>query len=337
MKLSLCIPTYNRSAMLRELLDSIVAQIDKNNREMIEICISDNASTDDTAEQINNYIANHNDVQILFKQNKTNMGPDRNYLEAVKMANGEYAWIIGSDDKLADGALERVLAEISNNYDVYVMSRTSYTCDFSEKINREYFFKKEISKDYVFHLNSVEGWDQYFNAAENLGAVFSYLSSIIFKREEWNKIDDYEPYIGTAYVHSYILLKVLLSKSSTLKMIINSYVMNRQGNDSFYVNPCQRVMLDYDGYLKLSKLFKNPLLKRDFKQILIKQWPYPSYQIPLQTSNKEFSLFIRRMRAIGYDEGIIESLKRLHDHKILASGMNIDHAINYIKRKVKHE
>ena len=45
--LSNCIPTYNRSAYLRECLESIVSSA-KGHEEQFEIVISDNASTDDT-------------------------------------------------------------------------------------------------------------------------------------------------------------------------------------------------------------------------------------------------------------------------------------------------
>ncbi|EBH2219729.1 glycosyltransferase, partial [Salmonella enterica] len=48
MLISFCIPTYNRKEYLEELLNSINNQ-EKFNLD-IEICISDNASTDGTEE-----------------------------------------------------------------------------------------------------------------------------------------------------------------------------------------------------------------------------------------------------------------------------------------------
>ena len=45
-RLSICIPTYNRAVELRPLLDTIVAQTGHGLD--VEIVISDNASTDNT-------------------------------------------------------------------------------------------------------------------------------------------------------------------------------------------------------------------------------------------------------------------------------------------------
>ena len=50
--LSISIPTYNRSVYLEECLNSIVQQIDINEKAKIEIYISDNGSTDDTYEVV---------------------------------------------------------------------------------------------------------------------------------------------------------------------------------------------------------------------------------------------------------------------------------------------
>ena len=53
-KLSICIPTYNRDKLLEETLNSIIRQANSNNIEKFEICVSDNASTDSTDEIIKN-------------------------------------------------------------------------------------------------------------------------------------------------------------------------------------------------------------------------------------------------------------------------------------------
>ena len=59
-ELSICIPTYNRAEYLKEALDSIIKQINDTNRDKVEICISDNASEDNTKELIENYRKKHN-------------------------------------------------------------------------------------------------------------------------------------------------------------------------------------------------------------------------------------------------------------------------------------
>ncbi len=49
-KLSICIPTYNRGKFLPDLFESILSEIDEENRSVIEVVVSDNASGDNTEE-----------------------------------------------------------------------------------------------------------------------------------------------------------------------------------------------------------------------------------------------------------------------------------------------
>jgi len=56
-KLTIAIPTYNGARYIREALDSIISQLDDIDEE-VEIVISDNASTDQTPEIIENYRRN---------------------------------------------------------------------------------------------------------------------------------------------------------------------------------------------------------------------------------------------------------------------------------------
>ncbi|EDQ3425490.1 glycosyltransferase family 2 protein, partial [Salmonella enterica subsp. enterica serovar 4,[5],12:i:-] len=71
MLISFCIPTYNRKEYLEELLNSINNQ-EKFNLD-IEICISDNASTDGTEEMIDVWRNNYN-FPIIYRRNSVNLG-----------------------------------------------------------------------------------------------------------------------------------------------------------------------------------------------------------------------------------------------------------------------
>ena len=93
--LSICIPTYQRKKILSETLDSLI-EVAKKCPGDIEICVSDNASTDGTFAQLKKYSAKH--PFIRAQQNKENLGYDRNLRAAVEMARSEYCWAIGDDD-----------------------------------------------------------------------------------------------------------------------------------------------------------------------------------------------------------------------------------------------
>jgi glycosyltransferase involved in cell wall biosynthesis len=99
---SIAIPTYNRCAMLRTALLSAQAQT----YDPIEIVVSDNASTDDTAEMVRE-MAREDDRIRLFV-NETNI-ESLNFLKVIGACRGEYVKFLNDDDLLLPHAVERMV------------------------------------------------------------------------------------------------------------------------------------------------------------------------------------------------------------------------------------
>src|SRR3990167_10585056 len=86
MKLSLCIPTYNRAAHLSNCLKSInIAALHYS--DSIEVCISDNASQDATQDVVSQTTMI---LPVTYHRNDHNLGIPRNFLNVVAMAKGEF-------------------------------------------------------------------------------------------------------------------------------------------------------------------------------------------------------------------------------------------------------
>lgn len=96
MTLSICIPTYNRSAHLARCLQAAVVSARRAGGS-VEICVSDNCSTDDTPEVVR---AAQAAWPLRYQRTAKNIGAAANFLEAVGMARGEFVWLIGDDDLL---------------------------------------------------------------------------------------------------------------------------------------------------------------------------------------------------------------------------------------------
>ena len=77
---SVGIPTYNRSKLLRRALTGVVNQTLEN----IEIWVLDNASTDDTAD----VVASFCDERIHYLRNESNIGHSANATAALQAAYG---------------------------------------------------------------------------------------------------------------------------------------------------------------------------------------------------------------------------------------------------------
>ena len=95
MKISICIPQYNRI----ELLLKGLRVIEKQEYHDIEVVISDDCSQDDTIVQIKKLKDSYK-YPIILGTSDVNMGYDRNYRKCIELSNGDYAIVIGNDDTL---------------------------------------------------------------------------------------------------------------------------------------------------------------------------------------------------------------------------------------------
>lgn len=101
--LTICIPTYNRSAFLKKTLNSIVNQKIFTDTENIEIVVSDNCSTDDTFYVVQKLINRYGEKIKYFKTEK-NIGFD-NFEYVMNKGTGLFLKL--NNDTLAhsDGSL----------------------------------------------------------------------------------------------------------------------------------------------------------------------------------------------------------------------------------------
>ena len=109
-RLSVCISTYNRAAWLSTALRNII-RLYPAPIEGVEFVICDNASTDATPEAARDFLMR---PDAVFRRNPVNVGMLGNLRETAKAANGDYVWIVGDDDLLLPGAVERVLDALDN-------------------------------------------------------------------------------------------------------------------------------------------------------------------------------------------------------------------------------
>ncbi len=114
--LSICIPTFNRLHYLKEALGTILPQAQRLG---VEVCVSDNHSTDGTGGYLTE-MAERFSCLTYCVQNE-NVGLDRNMLAVIFMARGNYIFPIGDDDYLPDGVAEKIINELDENSDVIIL------------------------------------------------------------------------------------------------------------------------------------------------------------------------------------------------------------------------
>ena len=85
---SIGLPVFNGDKYLEQALESLLNQDFQD----FEIIISDNASTDDTAEICRSYAAADNRIQ--YHRNECNIGSGPNYRRVFELARGEYLQVV---------------------------------------------------------------------------------------------------------------------------------------------------------------------------------------------------------------------------------------------------
>lgn len=185
MKLSICIPTFNRSRHLANCLNAIIQSASKADGDF-QICVSDNASTDDTEGVVRSV---QGAIPIKYVRNKVNIGAARNYLNAVAMADGDFVWLVGDDDLLLPSAIDRVLRMIDENGDI------DYFCVNAFHLTTDYV----QSFPHPFDMAKLPEHMEPFSSWPNTGKVqfldlidpkvsFDFLGGIflsVFKRDKW--------------------------------------------------------------------------------------------------------------------------------------------------------
>jgi hypothetical protein len=103
--LSICVPTFNRSSSLQNLFASL-AQVKSRFGEEIEICVSDNASTDDTSRVIEGFAQR---FPVDRCRQASNIGGTLNIIAVAGQMRARWGIWCGDDDEVDLEAIGRLL------------------------------------------------------------------------------------------------------------------------------------------------------------------------------------------------------------------------------------
>lgn len=249
-RLSLCIPTYNRGRFIGETLESIVQQA----TDEIEIVISDNASEDNTEEVVRVYQEKF--PRITYFRWDRNMGADKNFLKVIDLANGQYCWFIGSDDVLEKNGIGTVLASLSRNLGLSGMSVNSSGYSFDDMNIQVATYPVGGGK-----IRNNRSYGDLESIFSDIGYYIGYISGQVVRRDLWNQVvyesgSDLALFFN-AYVHVYIIAR-MLQKSPRWLFVYDRCVKWRSDNDSFldrghFDGHFKRLALDVVGYDSITR------------------------------------------------------------------------------------
>lgn len=222
--LSLCIPTYNRRDKLARLINGLQQDLRRAGGK-IEICISDNASTDGTNEFLmelstQKYIS-------VFRQSE-NLGFRKNYTTVYTMARGNYIWTLGDDDVIIENGLEKLLQLLQNESPDYVYVHIAS----ADSDLPNYFQHIKPGKYPAITLHSMlcnEGLD-----------MFGFIGSHILPRSSFNILKSSEEELTSGWPH----LALLLAASDNLDFFLVTEPLARQIADGLFWSPTNWVLIN---------------------------------------------------------------------------------------------
>jgi glycosyltransferase involved in cell wall biosynthesis len=199
---SICIPTYNRSALLEQALSALLDQwhtdLSPSQRCLVEIAVSDNCSPDDTSAVVQRAAVAYPGLCLTYFRQRENRGGDANILHAMQMGRGEFVYLLSDDDLLLPGALAKLfsLLETYPEADGFFLNTRSFVQDIREKTLPNFPLTEDlqiVGKDASLLL---------------FGTWITFISALAFRRTRIAG-KQYEERVGTFLVQSYFYLDLL--------------------------------------------------------------------------------------------------------------------------------
>lgn len=210
-RLSFCIPTLNRGAVIGQTLDSILRQATED----IEIVVVDGASSDNTEAVIRSYSVRYPFVRY-FRRDK-NMGVDRDMSKSVELAEGDYCWLFPDDDTLEDGAVRRVMSALKDDPSLVVVNTSVYNSDLRDELLPRVM---SLQSDRTYLPSECE---ELFSATVS---HLSYMGAVVIRRSLWNDREK-EKYFGTEFIHVGVIFQADLPRPA--HVIVDPLIRQRYG------------------------------------------------------------------------------------------------------------
>jgi len=223
-RLTVGIPTFNRADDLRLALDSVLVQASDLTLGQLEVLVSDNASTDQTASVVREYEARYPGV-VVGRRNPVNLGFSRNVDSVVRHARGEFVLLLGDDDGLEGNALETVWRILDRHGDLGVifLSETAYDCDLRAPLpfagEKNGFPEDELYRPGVDYVLRNKVFPPFL------------VSGYVVRRDAWIS-SRAEEFCDTICVHALVALRIFLDYAAyrSFTPVVRYRVENKGGN-----------------------------------------------------------------------------------------------------------
>jgi succinoglycan biosynthesis protein ExoO len=211
-KVSIIIPAYNTSKYIARAIESALNQTEQN----IEVLVVDDASTDNTAEVVNNFT----DSRLQLLVNESNKGPSYSRNLAIKEAKGEWIALLDSDDWYTPQRIETLLHVAQEENADLIADNIYFIADGADSPTSTMFFQQGIRFEKPKVIDSVYFVDYYLSVTKPL----IKLNFLLQHSLEFNE--------DLRYEEDFVLFLLCLLKGARFIIVPESYYYycNRSGS-----------------------------------------------------------------------------------------------------------
>jgi abequosyltransferase len=213
-RLTISIPTYNRSKYLGETLRQLHSELAGCDRSEVEIIVSDNTSLDETESVVTKVI--ESGLELTYIRNKENIGSDANIAQCFKLAQGKYVLILGDDDLFVDGALSKLLDELRDS-------------EYGVVCLRSYGFDHDFRKEYPGEGSNNKSYNKTGAFLADIGPLITFISGCVINKSLLPKINAND-YCGENLVQVHLVIQASVKAKQNL--LINRYMIACKRNNS---------------------------------------------------------------------------------------------------------
>jgi len=255
-RLSICIPTYNRSWALGPALEAACREQQASPPGQVEILVSDNASPDDTSAVLD---ALERLGPFRRQRHPVNVGAEQNFLSCVESARGEFIWLLGDDDQVRPGAAARLLRALDAGADLCLFA--AMECDRQLRPLEARSWFREPQPETCWLIDSPRALGEHMDRCRYLAGLFAFISAMVFRRDRFLACRaSYLRGQNSGFAHAWAI-QDYLRQPTRLHWLPEPLFNNRLGTDEpelFW-----RLMLDVDGWIELADAFHgdDPVLR----------------------------------------------------------------------------
>lgn len=303
-KLSICIPSYNRPDTLVRLLDSIDC---KKHIDVVEVIISEDCAPKQEQVRMNvgAYIET-SPLMIHYFENEENLGYDRNLRQCVRRASGDWIVYMGDDDQF-----------VSNELDSYIDYLESIGEDAGYVLRSYQVLHANHHVEYMRYYKGNQIFDAGEQTYEELFRKSVFISGFTIRRK-WVKDLDTEMFNGTLLYQLYLQAEVCMNHKAvyydrpiTMQVDEESVPYFGSSKAEQHLYTAGTVTLNnsiqfMQQFLKITRYMdeKYDIHSSEYYRKDISKYSYPVLAIQRKRGRKEFREYHRQLKGIGLDQTI---------------------------------